>query len=181
MMLLLICFFVCNGVGGTIPLPPKWALGYHQCRWSYEPAARVVEVSLSSFGSNMIFVAYVKVAGGFWQLLSVPSTASLLGTLYGAVYPPGPLGKVQVGGGCGFIFSLVEFAVNKRCFLKGFAFLLFQVQSASCVAAGRTPAGRFNQLKIKGICTIDVHEILLAVSICISSRLDHSSVRTELT
>ncbi len=119
-------------------MPPKWALGYHQCRWSYEPAARVVEVSLSSFGSNMIFVAYVKVAGGFWQLISVPSTASLLGTLYGAVYPPGPLGKVQVGGGCGFIFSLVEFAVNERYFLKGFAFLLFQVQSASCVAAGRT-------------------------------------------
>jgi len=48
------------------------------------------------------------------------------------------LGKVQVGGGCGFFFSLVEFAVNERCFLKGFAFLLFQVQSASCVAAGRT-------------------------------------------
>jgi alpha-glucosidase (family GH31 glycosyl hydrolase) len=63
---------------GTIPLPPKWALGYHQCRWSYEPAARVVEVSMSSFGSNMIFVAYVKVAGGFWLLISVPSTASLL-------------------------------------------------------------------------------------------------------
>jgi hypothetical protein len=46
------------------------------------------------------------------------------------------LGKAQVGGGCGFIFSLVEF--DERCFLKGFAFLLFQVQSASCVAAGRT-------------------------------------------
>ncbi|KAH8966663.1 hypothetical protein BDL97_03G038000 [Sphagnum fallax] len=30
---------------GTIPLPPKWALGYHQCRWSYEPAARVVEIA----------------------------------------------------------------------------------------------------------------------------------------
>jgi hypothetical protein len=57
---------------------------------------------------------------------------------YGAVYPPGPLGKAQVDGGCGFIFSLVEFAVNERCFLKCFAFLLFQVQSASCVAAGRT-------------------------------------------
>ncbi len=34
---------------------------------------------------------------------------------------------MQVGEGCGFIFSLVEFAVNERCFLKGFAFLLFQV------------------------------------------------------
>jgi len=30
---------------GTIQMPPKWALGYHQCRWSYEPAARVAEVS----------------------------------------------------------------------------------------------------------------------------------------
>jgi hypothetical protein len=45
---------------------------------------------------------------------------------------------VQVGEGCGFIFSLVESAVNERCFLKGFAFLLFQVHSASCVATGRT-------------------------------------------
>ncbi|CAM6030795.1 unnamed protein product [Sphagnum balticum] len=30
---------------GTIQMPPKWALGYHQCRWSYEPAARVAEIA----------------------------------------------------------------------------------------------------------------------------------------
>jgi alpha-glucosidase len=30
---------------GTIPLPPKWALGYHQCRWSYEPDAKVKELA----------------------------------------------------------------------------------------------------------------------------------------
>jgi alpha-glucosidase len=30
---------------GTIPLPPKWALGYNQCRYSYYPASRVLEVA----------------------------------------------------------------------------------------------------------------------------------------
>jgi alpha-glucosidase len=26
---------------GTHPMPPLWALGYHQCRWSYYPEAKV--------------------------------------------------------------------------------------------------------------------------------------------
>jgi len=30
---------------GRMPLPPRWALGYHQCRWSYEPASRVRELA----------------------------------------------------------------------------------------------------------------------------------------
>ena len=30
---------------GHAPLPPRWALGYHQCRWSYEPASRVREIA----------------------------------------------------------------------------------------------------------------------------------------
>ena len=30
---------------GTMPLPPKWALGYQQCRWSYNPDARVREIA----------------------------------------------------------------------------------------------------------------------------------------
>jgi len=30
---------------GTLPLPPLWALGYHQCRYSYTPASRVLEVA----------------------------------------------------------------------------------------------------------------------------------------
>jgi alpha-glucosidase len=30
---------------GTIPLPPEWALGYQQCRWSYHPAARVRRIA----------------------------------------------------------------------------------------------------------------------------------------
>lgn len=29
---------------GTIFMPPKWALGYHQCRWSYASDQRVLEV-----------------------------------------------------------------------------------------------------------------------------------------
>lgn len=30
---------------GLMPLPPKWALGYHQCRYSYYPEARVREIA----------------------------------------------------------------------------------------------------------------------------------------
>lgn len=30
---------------GHIPLPPRWALGYHQCRYSYYPDARVREIA----------------------------------------------------------------------------------------------------------------------------------------
>ncbi|MBW4573648.1 MAG: glycoside hydrolase family 31 protein [Aphanothece sp. CMT-3BRIN-NPC111] len=30
---------------GRMPMPPKWALGYHQCRWSYESEAVVRELA----------------------------------------------------------------------------------------------------------------------------------------
>ena len=30
---------------GTPELPPLWALGYHQCRWSYYPHSRVMEIA----------------------------------------------------------------------------------------------------------------------------------------
>ena len=30
---------------GTMPLPPRWALGYQQCRWSYYPDTRVREIA----------------------------------------------------------------------------------------------------------------------------------------
>ncbi|XP_062120588.1 uncharacterized protein LOC133834844 isoform X2 [Humulus lupulus] len=30
---------------GTVNMPPKWALGYHQCRWSYESESRVREIT----------------------------------------------------------------------------------------------------------------------------------------
>lgn len=33
------------GLIGTMPLPPKWALGYHQCRYSYYPDSRVLEIA----------------------------------------------------------------------------------------------------------------------------------------
>jgi len=39
---------VCEALGeltGTITMPPKWAIGYHQCRYSYDPADRVMEVA----------------------------------------------------------------------------------------------------------------------------------------
>ncbi|KAL5724729.1 alpha-glucosidase [Ranunculus cassubicifolius] len=30
---------------GTVFMPPKWSLGYHQCRWSYDSDLRVMEVA----------------------------------------------------------------------------------------------------------------------------------------
>jgi alpha-glucosidase len=30
---------------GCIPLPPRWGLGFHQCRYSYESAERVLEIA----------------------------------------------------------------------------------------------------------------------------------------
>lgn len=34
-----------SGLIGTIPLPPLWSLGYHQCRYSYYPDTRVREIA----------------------------------------------------------------------------------------------------------------------------------------
>ncbi|HEY0895225.1 MAG TPA: glycoside hydrolase family 31 protein [Sphingobacteriaceae bacterium] len=34
-----------HGLTGTHPLPPKWALGFHQCRWSYYPENKVREIA----------------------------------------------------------------------------------------------------------------------------------------
>jgi len=39
---------IMNGLAkltGTTPLPPIWALGFHQCRWSYSPDSRVREIA----------------------------------------------------------------------------------------------------------------------------------------
>jgi alpha-glucosidase len=30
---------------GTMPMPPRWAIQYQQCRWSYEPDSRVREIA----------------------------------------------------------------------------------------------------------------------------------------
>jgi alpha-glucosidase len=30
---------------GSMPLPPRWSLGYQQCRWSYAPESRVREIA----------------------------------------------------------------------------------------------------------------------------------------
>lgn len=34
-----------SNLTGTHPMPPMWALGYHQCRWSYYPESRVRELA----------------------------------------------------------------------------------------------------------------------------------------
>ena len=38
---------------GTHPMPPMWALGYHQCRWSYYPEAKVKKIT-NGFRENKI-------------------------------------------------------------------------------------------------------------------------------
>ncbi len=38
---------------GKMPMPPKWALGYQQCRWSYYPESRVREIA-QNFRSRQI-------------------------------------------------------------------------------------------------------------------------------
>ena len=34
-----------TGLVGRMPLPPRWSLGYQQCRWSYSPESRVREIA----------------------------------------------------------------------------------------------------------------------------------------
>jgi alpha-glucosidase len=34
-----------TGIAGRAPLPPRWALGYHQNRWSYTPQSRLLEIA----------------------------------------------------------------------------------------------------------------------------------------
>lgn len=58
---------------GTVFMPPKWALGYQQCRWSYDSAQKVMEVSTIAFSLTaktqiLIFL--------FCKLLSVAFTMS---------------------------------------------------------------------------------------------------------
>jgi alpha-glucosidase len=38
---------------GTHPMPPLWALGYHQCRWSYYPESKVKKIA-KGFRENQI-------------------------------------------------------------------------------------------------------------------------------
>lgn len=38
---------------GTMPMMPRWALGYHQCRFSYQPDSRVIEIA-DGFRSRQI-------------------------------------------------------------------------------------------------------------------------------
>ena len=33
-----------TGLTGRMPMPPRWTLGYHQCRWSYYPDNQVLDI-----------------------------------------------------------------------------------------------------------------------------------------
>lgn len=34
-----------SSINGTLPLPPRWILGHHQCRWSYYPEEKVRDIA----------------------------------------------------------------------------------------------------------------------------------------
>lgn len=34
-----------SNLTGTTPMPPLWALGYHQCRWSYYPESKLLDLA----------------------------------------------------------------------------------------------------------------------------------------
>ncbi len=38
---------------GKMPIPPKWSLGYQQCRWSYYPESRVREIAQNFRSKNI--------------------------------------------------------------------------------------------------------------------------------
>ncbi|MBA4313391.1 MAG: hypothetical protein C0417_12275 [Chlorobiaceae bacterium] len=38
---------------GTTPLPPKWSIGYQQCRWSYYPESKVKEIASTFRDKNI--------------------------------------------------------------------------------------------------------------------------------
>ena len=42
-----------NSITGTHKLPPIWALGYHQCRWSYYPESKVKDLAFQFRSRNI--------------------------------------------------------------------------------------------------------------------------------
>ncbi len=73
---------------GRMPLPPRWALGYQQCRWSYTPESRVREIA-ARFRSEKIpcDVIYLDIdyMDGYrvftWNQKSFPSPTTLISDL----------------------------------------------------------------------------------------------------
>lgn len=49
-------------MAGTMQMPPKWALGYQQCRWSYETADRVLEVFFPDYSYIYIYISLMPLA-----------------------------------------------------------------------------------------------------------------------
>jgi len=75
---------------GTMPLPPEWSLGYHQCRFSYSPASQVQAIA-TGFLTNQIpcdalwmDIGYMKNNRDFTiDPVNFPSMPSLTSWLHG--------------------------------------------------------------------------------------------------
>ncbi len=66
---------------GRMPLPPKWSLGYHQCRWSYESDAIVRELA-QTFRERRIPAMWF-----IWILIICRAIACLPGIKNGSLIP----------------------------------------------------------------------------------------------
>lgn len=70
---------------GRIPLPPRWSLGYQQCRWSYAPEARVRAIAHGFRSRNIpcdVIYLDIDYMDGYriftWNPASFPNPSSLI-------------------------------------------------------------------------------------------------------
>jgi alpha-glucosidase len=61
---------------GTHPMPPLWAFGYHQCRWSYYPEAKVKKIT-RGFRENKIPCDGIYLDIDYMVTAVLPGTASI--------------------------------------------------------------------------------------------------------
>jgi alpha-glucosidase len=78
---------------GRPPLPPRWTLGYHQCRWSYTPAQKVIDICKG-------FRARDIPADGIW--LDIDYMDGFRSWTWDPVGFPDPDGLVEAVGDMGF-------------------------------------------------------------------------------
>ncbi len=108
---------------GRPPLPPRWALGFHQSRWGYAPADQLAEIA-ARFRSEQIpadgLWLDIQHMDGFrtftWDPVAFPDPAGLLAGLAGlgfkvtAIADPGI--KIDPG------WSVYQSGVDGGCFLR---------------------------------------------------------------
>lgn len=79
-----------SALTGRPPLPPRWSLGYHQCRWGYAPRSRLEEVGAQFRARNIPADGLwldIQHMDGFrtftWDPLGFPNPAEMISRLAG--------------------------------------------------------------------------------------------------